>query len=423
MIQEHDFAELRERLAQAQAALADQKQVGQDETTREQLPRRAAQCARMLRNALDRPLEMAFVGPTSSGKSLLIGTLLGCPELLPDMKETPSTGNVTALRLQPVRDGEQPGFVRDGPSGMPVAEVALLPADDIASLVKEHVEGVLQVMSNRLGPDRIAALRAAAGRPGLRTAFAGIDEWLQRHWTSAAEEGSQGAEIGGVGRGSWPAVRALLDLRDACLAGGHLVGDVPLRVQAEPGALLTLRPPPRKPDRFEPFDRQRLDRSALEHGQDAGVLFPIIQRVTYRVRVAWWDNIPSDEHEVDVLDFPGLYGGGSAVRDTFLSRLGLGSVHSVAMCVQAGAAGTAAVEDLHQILEAAAPPGVNPIRRATLLATRFDAFVPPAGDDDFRELDNIKRLKLDVQTIAPFHGNRTTNVAELEKAAGGPATN
>jgi len=24
---------------------------------------------------------------------------------------------------------------------------------------------------------------------------------------------------------------------------------------------------------------------------------------------------------------------------------------------------------------------------------------------------------------APFHGNRTTNVAELEKAAGSPATN
>jgi hypothetical protein len=37
--------------------------------------------------------------------------------------------------------------------------------------------------------------------------------------------------------------------------------------------------------------------------------------------------------------------------------------------------------------------------------------------------DNIKRLKLDVQVITPFHGNRTTNVAELEKAAAGPATN
>jgi len=32
--------------------------------------------------------------------------------------------------------------------------------------------------------------------------------------------------------------------------------------------------------------------------------------------------------------------------------------------------------------------------------------------------DNIKRLKLNVKTIAPFHGNRLTDVAEVEKAAG-----
>jgi glyoxylase-like metal-dependent hydrolase (beta-lactamase superfamily II) len=32
--------------------------------------------------------------------------------------------------------------------------------------------------------------------------------------------------------------------------------------------------------------------------------------------------------------------------------------------------------------------------------------------------DNIQRLHLDVQTIAPFHGGRTTNVAELATAAG-----
>ena len=37
--------------------------------------------------------------------------------------------------------------------------------------------------------------------------------------------------------------------------------------------------------------------------------------------------------------------------------------------------------------------------------------------------DNIQRLKLDVQTIAPFHGNRTTTVAELAKAAGKAAGN
>jgi glyoxylase-like metal-dependent hydrolase (beta-lactamase superfamily II) len=32
--------------------------------------------------------------------------------------------------------------------------------------------------------------------------------------------------------------------------------------------------------------------------------------------------------------------------------------------------------------------------------------------------DNIKRLKLNVKTIAPFHGNRLTDVAEVEKAGG-----
>ena len=32
--------------------------------------------------------------------------------------------------------------------------------------------------------------------------------------------------------------------------------------------------------------------------------------------------------------------------------------------------------------------------------------------------DNIQRLKLDVQTIAPFHGARTTDVAEVARAAG-----
>lgn len=49
--------------------------------------------------------------------------------------------------------------------------------------------------------------------------------------------------------------------------------------------------------------------------------------------------------------------------------------------------------------------------------------IPPAVVYAKALNDNIKRLKLDVRTIAPFHGNRTTNVAELEKAAGSPATN
>ena len=37
--------------------------------------------------------------------------------------------------------------------------------------------------------------------------------------------------------------------------------------------------------------------------------------------------------------------------------------------------------------------------------------------------DNIQRLKLDVQVIAPLHGNRTGDVAELGRAAGVSSSN
>ena len=63
-----------------------------------------------------------------------------------------------------------------------------------------------------------------------------------------------------------------------------------------------------------------------------------------------------------------------------------------------------------------------------------DAFTPPAQVNAAliapavpyakALYDNIQRLKLDVQTIATFHGNRTTTVAEVARAAGvTPATN
>lgn len=61
-----------------------------------------------------------------------------------------------------------------------------------------------------------------------------------------------------------------------------------------------------------------------------------------------------------------------------------------------------------------------------------DAFTPPAPNTPLispavtyaRALhDNIQRLKLDVQVIAPFHGNRKSDVAELAKLAGVNATN
>lgn len=51
------------------------------------------------------------------------------------------------------------------------------------------------------------------------------------------------------------------------------------------------------------------------------------------------------------------------------------------------------------------------------------ALAPPAVPYAKALYDNIQRLKLDVQVITPFHGNRTTDVAEVGRSAGVSATN
>ncbi len=51
------------------------------------------------------------------------------------------------------------------------------------------------------------------------------------------------------------------------------------------------------------------------------------------------------------------------------------------------------------------------------------ALIPPAVPFAKALYDNIQRLKLDVQTITPLHGNRTTDMAELGRSAGVNATN
>ena len=51
------------------------------------------------------------------------------------------------------------------------------------------------------------------------------------------------------------------------------------------------------------------------------------------------------------------------------------------------------------------------------------ALIPPAVPFAKALYDNIQRRKLDVQVITPLHGNRTTDVAEVARAAGATATN
>ncbi len=55
-------------------------------------------------------------------------------------------------------------------------------------------------------------------------------------------------------------------------------------------------------------------------------------------------------------------------------------------------------------------------------ATATTPLAPPAVSYATALYDNIQRLGLDVQTIAPFHGGRTTDMTELARDVGRTTT-
>ena len=73
---------------------------------------RIEQSATEVIRAADDPVTLGIVGEFSVGKSLLLGTLLGRPDLLP-VEDRATTGNVTALHLRPGKPGEATRFEGD----------------------------------------------------------------------------------------------------------------------------------------------------------------------------------------------------------------------------------------------------------------------------------------------------------------------
>ncbi|MFD7770923.1 dynamin family protein [Streptomyces sp. NPDC059787] len=74
------------------------------------------------------PVSLAVVGEFTVGKSLLLGALLGRPDLLP-VEERPATGNITVLRL---REGTAGAGTRLGDT----SKIHFMTRDRLASCVR-----------------------------------------------------------------------------------------------------------------------------------------------------------------------------------------------------------------------------------------------------------------------------------------------
>ncbi|MER5299467.1 hypothetical protein ABT039_08365 [Streptomyces lasiicapitis] len=275
------------------------------------------------------PLTIGVVGEYSSGKSLLIESLLGMPGLL-SVSHAPTTGNVTAIRVDQARDGEPaPSLWERGVVYCTPAETAELMA---------HLHG-------RMG--KLAALEGLAERDidALRTArpdregWQPLVDWCRRHGRSA-----QGSKL------SAAATEALL-VADAHKEGAALLGRRYDLSDAQAKLAMSLKDVPPE-EKGGGWDRQGTpDPEGGSIPDDVlAACVPLIRKIELRVRVPRhiWDL--ADVGALTLMDFPGLNASGSSVRDRFLSRRELRDIHTVLILMNAQRGPTAGEQDFFDML-------------------------------------------------------------------------
>lgn len=269
-------------------------------------------CLMRLREAAQKTVELAtspvkigVMGEFSSGKSLLLGSLIGYADALP-VSENPTTGNVTAIHIQP-----QDGFV----------------TTKIDNYTVEYLshEGVNECLHFMLGEANRRA--TAAGLPPLQVSKIktgkDISIWCEEAWKS-----SSNLELRYLLRELVLFLRAYQAYGEA-LCGSHYHIDAAtahegLQLTEMPMAIQTLKFEDLPPAHIRlPSAPQRLQTQLLQNS------FLLIRRVDIEVKISQeiWD--VNGAEEFVLLDFPGLGAANSGARDTFLSLRELAQVQTI----------------------------------------------------------------------------------------------
>ncbi|MFE1826714.1 hypothetical protein [Streptomyces yangpuensis] len=327
-----------------------------------------------LASRLDAPVTIGVVGEYSVGKSLLLGTLLGRPDLLP-VEAAPSTGNITVLELT---------------RGAPGSETAVSSTTDITFLDEDRLAACVGAILGEL----VATVDAKHPQLGAREmlddynpvtdprGWAPFEAWYPRLWPS----GTGPVAFETISAAHRDAVTELCRIRDAALGQQDLLGK-PIGVATESiRAALVLeaarRTPQTAPKRnVQPFDMAQLkqEKTAPDALRRA---FPLIERVTQAVTLSpdHWDigGLTAEEHTVRLLDFPGIGAAGSYGRDTFLSRRELVNVHTILLVLSASRAESKGASAFWDMLTEDGRQPQALASAALVAANAFDLAKPPA---------------------------------------------
>lgn len=340
------------------------------------------QLARELYQAAKDPVTLGIVGAFSSGKSMLLGTLLGRPGLLPT-QQRPTTGNVTALHLLPGQPGAGTAFEGD-------ATVTYMNRIELTECVRYMLDRFAAQFIDTFPTADVSLLTDC---DPVNKDWRELETWCRAQLWGAATRSRDLRQI----------VAELMAIRDAHLCAGALLGQSVQLTDELIRDALDLGDEQPVPDVF-PERKFRpnvtLD-SVRRDGGDLGATFSLIKRVTYRVRVdpkVWRLDGLRDENEVVLLDFPGLTAGRSALRDEYLSRNELHDIHTITVIIDADKPGTDVPFKFYAMMERHDRHGIgrNPdeLRDSILVVgNRFDMITaPPAPPDGPLSISELRKL-------------------------------
>ncbi|WP_431726904.1 hypothetical protein [Verrucosispora sp. TAA-831] len=337
-----------------------------------------------LENACLAPVTIGVVGEYSAGKSLLLGTLLGRPELLPVSTEA-TTGNVTAVRLSA------------GPPGSPVevtsASVSLLSAAQVSAGAAFILNKICNTVAETNLPVDVSTLRHY--HP-VRDGWTTFETWCRRYvWPEHPEGTLPESSVLAIRDSAWE----LLRIRDALDRAGELVHPTnagasrPLHLGAYAEGLTiggARRPPssyPVRPPAIPLPAHTELTATVLRE------IFPLLGRITLQVSVPA-DRWPVDRlagvQEVEFLDFPGLNARGAA-RDDFLSAALLRDTHTILITVRAERPGTEVATRFLALLAGHGRSKAELADSVLVVGTMFDLLTPPAAPTGAVTVDQLAR--------------------------------
>jgi hypothetical protein len=333
-----------------------------DNATARDLRARLEQAATDVERAAAEPITLGVVGEFSVGKSLLLGTLMGKPDLLP-VDDRPTTGNVTALYL---RSGgpDEPTRIDGDP------EIQYMTGVELSACVQAVLSHLVGLFRDVLRTE----LAELDGYDPLARGWDPVTKVCRRLWAPGS---SRNPEI-------LKTATELLAIRAAHRSGEDLLG-MPVVVADDRvrRAGLELAAGSGVPDEYPDFPvRTGLTRTAVQGDDEAlRITFPLIRRVAYKVVVnsRLWplNSLHGHGGEIVLLDFPGLTASRSALRDEYLSSFELRNVHTILSVADARKPDNQTPHKLHSMLERHGRGRPEMERSILAIGNRFDEVPAP----------------------------------------------